>query len=90
MKFMLLKATALLAAVLLLVSAAAAQESKTNDAAKAAESPKPSETAKSVVAVFRLSGALTETPTDDSFPLRHGAHPRAHGPAERMKKAADG
>ncbi|MCI0358950.1 MAG: signal peptide peptidase SppA [Planctomycetaceae bacterium] len=89
MKFMLLRAPALLAAVLLLIAAAAAQESKTTDATKGSESAKSSEAAKSVVAVFRLTGALTETPADDSFPL---AVERTAGLMDltgRMKKAAD-
>src|SRR5207249_6170890 len=53
----------------LLGGPALAQTTKESDAEQAKESAKSTDATKPVVAVFRLSGSLTETPTDDSFPF---------------------
>src|SRR5262245_26951069 len=65
MKSTLLKMLLLAAIALLGAGPALAQESK--DDAKASDAKKSE--AKSTIAVFRLSGSLSETPTDEGFPF---------------------
>src|SRR5205809_2467203 len=69
-------------AALLLVAPALAQESKSNDT-------KGSDAAKPIVAVFRLSGSLTETPSDDGFPFSTEHKHSLKDLVARMKKAGD-
>ena len=69
-------------AALLLVAPALAQETKSTDA-------KSSDAAKPVVAVFRLSGSLAETPTDDGFPFSTEHKHALKDLTARMKKAGD-
>jgi protease-4 len=82
------KALTLMVAMLLLTTAAA-QETKTADAETKPTAASSSEAAKSVVAVFRLSGALTETPTDDGFPFAMEQTVSLKTLVQRMKKAAE-
>src|SRR5437762_4049501 len=82
MTFLLRNVLSAALAALLLVAPAAAQESKTTDA-KASDSPK------SVIAVFRLSGSLTETPTDDGFPFSMEHKHSLKDLVARLKKAGD-
>jgi protease-4 len=69
-------------AALLLVAPALAQESKSTDA-------KASDAAKPVIAVFRLSGPVSETPTDDGFPFSTEHKHALKDLTARMKKAGD-
>jgi protease-4 len=73
----------------LLIGHSLAQETKNADAAKSGESAKAKDAAKPVVAVFRLSGSLTETPTDDGFPFSAEHSTALKDLLERMKKAQD-
>ncbi|HZN35289.1 MAG TPA: signal peptide peptidase SppA, partial [Pirellulaceae bacterium] len=52
------------------------------------DSAKAAETTKQIVAVFRLKGGLTETPTDESFPLMLDQVTALKSLVERMQKAA--
>ncbi|HZN36637.1 MAG TPA: S49 family peptidase, partial [Pirellulaceae bacterium] len=88
MKRSLFQAVTALLSVLVLISNAAAQDAKTTDAAKSAEPAKSSETSKQVVAVFRLKGGLTETPTDESFPFALEQTTALKSLVQRMQKAA--
>jgi protease-4 len=81
--------TALLLALLLLVSPAIAQEAKSEGAATSAASAKSTDTAKPTVAVFRLSGALMETPTDGGFPFALEQTVALKNLVQRMKQAAE-
>src|SRR5262245_9051747 len=56
------------------------QPAKEEEAAKAA--------AKQIVAVFRLKGGLSETPTDESFPLLAEQTTALKNLVQRMQKAA--
>src|SRR3954453_844674 len=67
-------------AALLLMAPALAQESKSTDT-------KASDAAKPVVAVFRLFGSLTETPTDDGFPFSTEHKHALKDLTDRKKKA---
>src|SRR5438045_8338435 len=82
MKSLLRKVLFATLAALLLVGPTLAQESKTPDA-KASDAPKP------VIAVFRLSGSLTETPTDDGFPFSTEHKHALKDLTARMKKAGE-
>lgn len=66
-----------------------AQETKAENTAKSGESAKTAEAAKPVVAVFRLSGTLTETPTDDTFPFATEHTVSLKDLVKRMQRAAD-
>ena len=88
MKRILWKATILLMTVLVLTAPAAAQDSKTTAATKNAEAVKTSTTPKQIVAVFRLKGGLSETPTDESFPLLADQSTALKDLVQRMHKAA--
>jgi protease IV len=69
-----------------------AQESTKGDSEKGKESTKAAEAAeaaKPVVAVFRLFGSLTETPTDDGFPFSTEHSVSLKDLLQRMKKAQD-
>jgi protease IV len=85
MKRICLWVAAMVIAALLVPALSLAQDSSASDAAKS----KASETAKPVVAVFRLNGALTETPTDDSFPFATEPTIALKDLVERLQKARD-
>src|SRR5688572_9420856 len=72
-------------AVMLLTGLALAQSATESEGAKA----KASESAKPVVAVFRLKGAMTETPTDDSFTFATEPTNALKDLVERLHKARD-
>jgi protease IV len=72
-------------ALLLLPGLALAQTTAESDSAKA----KASDAAKPVVAVFRLRGAVTETPTDDSFPFATEPTVSLKTLVQRLQKARD-
>jgi len=87
MRLVLLKAPTMLMATLLLIAATAAQESKSTEATKTAQSAKASDSDQPVVALFRLKGGLTETPTDDGFPFAIEQSTALKDLVERMQKA---
>ncbi len=65
-----------------------AQETKTADAAKRDDSVKAADAGKQIVAVFRLKGGLSETPTDESFPFAIEQSTSLKDLVQRMQKAA--
>jgi protease IV len=77
----------LMSAALLLVRGAAAQDALAAD--KNSESAKSSDTAKPVIAVFRLSGSLSETPTDSGFPFSTEQSLALKDLIKRLKQAGD-
>ena len=79
----------LVATTALFAGQALAQSTNEADAAKNSESTKGKEPAKPLVAVFRLSGGLTETPTDESFPFSAEHTHALKDLVQRMKKAAE-
>jgi protease IV len=89
MKSIFWKVLTLVVAVLLLIAPALAQESKTAEATKGSDSSKSSDAANPVIAVFRLSGSLTETPTDDSFPFSSEHTTALKDLIARFKKAQE-
>src|SRR6187200_2120373 len=72
----------------LLAGRIVAQDTKGTDADSSA-SAKAGEKTKQVVPVFRLSGSLKETPTDDSFPFATEHTHALKDITQRMKKAAE-
>src|SRR4029450_9640437 len=56
--------------------------------AKETEAAKTEEKAKQIVAVFRLKGGLSETPTDESFPFGGQQSTAPKDLVQRMQKAA--
>src|SRR3954468_50011 len=89
------KVLLLLAALLLVAAPARAQESKSTDetksadSAKSADSSKPAEVAKAIIPVFRLSGSISETPSDETFPFSTEHSHSLKDLVERMHKARD-
>jgi protease IV len=73
----------------LLVGRLPAQETKAADSDKSKESSKSGEAAKAVVAVFRLTGALTETPSDEGFPFSAEQSVSLKDLTARLKKAQE-
>src|SRR5262245_56775734 len=64
MQYLHLKFVTCVAIAVLLAGRLVAQEKKATDATASSESSQTTDTTKPVIAVFRLSGSLTETPTD--------------------------
>lgn len=71
------------------ISQLVAQEIKNDESTTSSETAKATEAARPVVAVFRLSGAMTETPTDDTFPFATEHTTALKDLVRRMQRAAE-